>query len=215
MRPGDRLYLTKPLGLGLISTAIKAGKATDEQVRAAVDTMTTLNAAAAEAMGEAGVRAATDVTGFGLLGHLHIALDAGGVAAQVDAAAVPFLVGSLDLARDGLAPSGTRRNLEFLVPYNWDDQPEWERLARAAPRPPAACSWRSRRSGPLPSRPPWRARGIAAPEVGVVTTGEAGRVAVRGHPAAWQPGSTRIGMGLVNSTVAIEIAPATAPETEA
>ena len=64
-------------------------------------------------MGEAGVGAATDVTGFGLLGHLHIALEAAGAAAEIDAAAVPFLAGALDLARDGLAPSGTRRNLEF------------------------------------------------------------------------------------------------------
>jgi selenide,water dikinase len=184
MRPGDRLYLTKPLGLGLISTAIKAGKATDEQVRAAVDTMTTLNAAAADAMGEAGVRAGTDVTGFGLLGHLHIALKAAGAAAEVDAPAVPFLIGSLDLAREGLAPSGTRRNLEFLEGHvDWDDQPEWERLALADAQTSGGLLMAipAERAGDLEAA--LQARGIAAPAVGVVTNGEAGRITVHGHPA--------------------------------
>jgi selenide,water dikinase len=184
MRPGDRLYLTKPLGLGLISTAIKAGKASQEQVRAAVDTMTTLNAAAADAMGEAGVRAATDVTGFGLLGHLHIALDAAGVAADVDAGAVPFLVGALDLARDGLAPSGTRRNLEFLEGHvDWDDHPEWERLALADAQTSGGMLIAIPEERAPALEAALAARGIAAPTVGVVTGGEAGRIAVRGHPA--------------------------------
>ena len=183
MRAGDRLVLTKPLGLGLISTAIKAGTATDEQTRLAVETMTTLNAAASEAMGEIGVSAATDVTGFGLLGHLHIALRASGVGAEVDAGAVPFLSGALDLARGGMAPSGTRRNLEFVTPHvAWDAQEEWERLALAD----AQTS-----GGLLISVPEEHAealvgalgdRGIAGPVVGVVTDGEAGRIRVAGRP---------------------------------
>jgi selenide,water dikinase len=169
MRPGDHLYLTKPLGLGLISTAIKAGKATDEQVRAAV---------------EAGVVAGTDVTGFGLLGHLHIALEASGAAAEVDAGAVPFLVGALDLARDGLAPSGTRRNLEFVGPHvDWPDTPEWERLALADAQTSGgmlmaiAADWAPALEEAL------RARGIAAAAVGVVVDGAAGAISVRGHPS--------------------------------
>jgi selenide, water dikinase len=184
MRAGDRLVLTKPLGLGLISTAIKAGTATEEQARAAVETMTTLNAAASDAMGEVGVSGATDVTGFGLLGHLHIALRGSGVGAEVDASAVPFLAGALDLARGGMAPSGTRRNLEFVTPnVDWDAAEEWERLALAD----AQTS-----GGLLISVPPDRVaalqaglagRGIGGPIVGVVSSGVAGRIRVRGRPA--------------------------------
>jgi selenide,water dikinase len=111
---GASLFLTKPLGLGMLSTAIKRGSADPERVRRAIELMTTLNAAASEAMLEAGAEAATDVTGFGLLGHLYEMLAASGVAAHVDAAAVPLLPGSLDLARAGIGPSGSRRNHEFL-----------------------------------------------------------------------------------------------------
>jgi selenide,water dikinase len=184
MRPGDRLYLTNPLGLGLISTAIKAGKATDEQVRAAVETMTTLNRGAAEAMGEAGVVAGTDVTGFGLLGHLHIALEASGAAAEVDAGAVPFLVGALDLARDGLAPSGTRRNLEFVGPHvDWPDTPEWERLALADAQTSGGMLMAIAADRAPALEEALRARGIAAAAVGVVVDGAAGAISVRGHPS--------------------------------
>src|SRR5207237_5730887 len=101
MCPGDRLFLTKPLGLGVISTAIKASRAGPALTAAAVEVMTTLNASAAEAMVEAGVRAATDVTGFGLVGHLHNALVASGASAVIDAAAVPFIDGAADLAAAG------------------------------------------------------------------------------------------------------------------
>src|SRR5205823_2938836 len=90
-RPGGTLYLTKPLGLGIISTAIKRGRATEEQVLLAVETMTELNAEASAAMVAAGVDAATDVTGFGLLGHLHTMLLTSGAAATVDASSVEFL----------------------------------------------------------------------------------------------------------------------------
>jgi selenide,water dikinase len=114
---GAALFLTKPLGLGILSTAIKEGKASDEQVRSAVDLMTTLNAAAREAMLEAGAEAATDVTGFGLLGHLERMLEASGVSAELDASAVVTLPGTLELARRSLVPGGTRRNLAFVRPH--------------------------------------------------------------------------------------------------
>jgi selenide, water dikinase len=185
MHPGDRLYLTKPLGLGLISTAIKAGKATDEQVRAAVDTMTTLNAAGAEAMAEAGVVAGTDVTGFGLLGHLHIALEASGAAAEVDAAAPAFLPGALDLAREGLAPSGTRRNLDFVGPHvAWaEDTPEWERLALADAQTSGGLLLAVAEERAADLEGALRARGIAPAAVGVVVDGAPGAIAVHGHPS--------------------------------
>ena len=113
-RPGDVLVLTKPVGTGVIATAIKKGTAPEDVVKAAVACMTTLNAPAAEAAAAAGARAATDVTGFGLLGHLHRMLLASGCAAELDAASVPLLPGAAALAEAGNIPGGTRRNLDWL-----------------------------------------------------------------------------------------------------
>jgi selenide,water dikinase len=110
-RPGDALVLTKPIGSGVIATAIKNDVAPEEVVAAAIDVMTTLNRGASEAMVAAGVRAGTDVTGFGLLGHLHRLLAASGVAARVRAIAVPLIEGALALAEAGHVPGGTVRNL--------------------------------------------------------------------------------------------------------
>ena len=114
-RPGDVLVLTKPLGAGIIATAIKAGAAPASVVAAAVSSMATLNRGAAEAMVAAGLRAATDVTGFGLLGHLRSMLRASGVSARVRAADVPLLEGAARLLASGHVPGGTRRNLEDLA----------------------------------------------------------------------------------------------------
>jgi selenide,water dikinase len=111
VRPGDALVLTKPIGSGVIATAIKNDVAPEEVVAAAIDVMTTLNRGASEAMVAAGVRAGTDVTGFGLLGHLHRLLAASGVAARVRANAVPLIEGALALAEAGNVPGGTVRNL--------------------------------------------------------------------------------------------------------
>jgi selenide,water dikinase len=114
-RPGDRLVLTKPIGSGVIATAIKRGEADAGTIRSAVDVMATLNDVAAAAMIDAGIRGATDVTGFGLLGHLRNLLRASGVAARVEGGAVPFLPGAERLAAAGHVPGGSRRNLEDLV----------------------------------------------------------------------------------------------------
>ena len=108
---GDRLVLTKPLGTGIVATAIKKGAAPPDAIRAAIDAMTALNDGAAAAASFAGVRAATDVTGFGLLGHLGQMLLASGVAAEIWAGAVPWLVGARRLAEEGHIPGGSRRNL--------------------------------------------------------------------------------------------------------
>ena len=113
-RPGDRLVLTKPLGSGVIATAIKRGEATHVEIGRAVAVMTTLNAAPAEAMIEIGVSAATDVTGFGLLGHLRSMLRASGTSATLNAAAVPLIEGATELAKGGHVPGGSTRNLEDL-----------------------------------------------------------------------------------------------------
>jgi selenide,water dikinase len=113
-RPGDRLVLTKPLGTGVVATAVKRGDPDPAAVAAAVASMTTLNRDAAEAAVAAGVEAATDVTGFGLLGHLHRMLRASGVAGEVHAARVPFLPGAAELAAAGFVSGGTRNNQAYL-----------------------------------------------------------------------------------------------------
>lgn len=111
-RAGDRLFLTKPLGSGIVATGIKRGVTPDGLRDRAIDVMVTLNRAASEAMGRVDAHAATDVTGFGLLGHLHELLVATrGVGAVVEVAAVPVLDGVRDLAADGVVPGGTDRNL--------------------------------------------------------------------------------------------------------
>ena len=111
-RPGDVLVLTKALGTGIIATAIKAGHASPGVTEAAVASMATLNAAAAEAMARHDARACTDVTGYGLVGHLHEMARASGVSARIDADAVPILPGARPLTEKGHVPGGTERNLE-------------------------------------------------------------------------------------------------------
>ena len=113
-RPGDRLVLTKPIGTGVITTAIKHEVAPPDSAAAAVDSMLRLNRAAARAMAGVEVHAATDITGFGLLGHLHYMARASKLAARVQSAQVPLLPGALELADAGEIPGGTRSNERFL-----------------------------------------------------------------------------------------------------
>lgn len=120
-QPGDALVLTKPLGTGVITTAGKAGVAPPGAVAAAVEAMATLNRAASEAMLEAGVNAATDVTGFGLMGHLTAMLRASGVSGRISLAQAPALPGVMDLLEQGVAPGGTHRNEAGVAGYvHWD-----------------------------------------------------------------------------------------------
>jgi selenide,water dikinase len=122
-RVGDALFLTKPVGGGVASTAAKRGLAPPELTTAAVGVMTTLNRDASEAALAAGASAATDVTGFGLLGHLHELTLASGVAAEIDATAVPAIDGVLDLLRSAEPPiaGGSRRNRDWVEPHvDWD-----------------------------------------------------------------------------------------------
>jgi selenide,water dikinase len=184
MGPGDRLFLTKPLGLGIIATAVKRGEATPEQLALAVATMTTLNAAARDAMLEAGASAATDVTGFGLLGHLHIALAASGVAASVDAGGPELLPGTLDLANRGVVPSGTRSNHEFVGPHvDWGEVPEGEQLVLADAQTSGGLLISIPEDRASTLRAALQKKGIDAAEIGVVEHGERGHVRVFGRVA--------------------------------
>jgi selenide,water dikinase len=113
-RPGTPLSLTKPLGIGVLNSRHKA---TGERFDHAIDVMTRLNAEASRAALRAGVRCATDVTGFGLLGHLYKLARASGVSAVVDSAAVPYLDGARQALQDGYVSGGTRRNLDWVRPH--------------------------------------------------------------------------------------------------
>ncbi len=121
-RPGDRLYLTKPLGTGILTTAIKAEFADPDQQQAAVRCMTALNRTAAEAAVAAGARAMTDVTGFGLIGHLTEMLgDDGDLGVRLSAAALPWLPGVREQMAMGMVPRGAYRNRDaFAARVQWD-----------------------------------------------------------------------------------------------
>ncbi len=180
-RDGDVLILTKPIGTGVVATAHKRGAAPPEVLAAAVTAMTTLNAAASEAALRAGAVAATDVTGFGLLGHLHRMLRASGTGAEIWADQVPLLPGAAGLAAAGFISGGTRANVSYLegavdiepgtdpvtAVLLHDAQTSGGLLIAAAPDAVDGL------------RDDLRARGAEAAAVGTVQAGPAGRIAVR------------------------------------
>jgi len=113
-RPGVALSLTKPIGSGVLNSRHKA---TGEVFPAAIEVMTTLNSSASKQALAAGITCATDVTGFGLLGHLFKLARASGVTAVIDSAAVPLIEGALAALRAGYVPGGSRRNLDWVAPH--------------------------------------------------------------------------------------------------
>lgn len=130
-KPGDVLVLTKPLGLGIISTAAKNDKDTHGAIREAIGLMATLNRAAADILSRYEVHALTDVTGFGLLGHLRNVTAASDVTAEVWAESVPVLPAARDYVAQGIVPGGTRANAKFLadwVRFDADVSPEEQLL---------------------------------------------------------------------------------------
>jgi selenide,water dikinase len=114
---GDILVLTKPLGIGILTTGIKQGKLNPEATARVVEVMSTLNRAASEVMVEVGVHAATDVTGFGLLGHLHEVTAAGRVGAKVFLSQVSVLPETWELIREKVVPGGSQTNHQFLQDF--------------------------------------------------------------------------------------------------
>ncbi len=111
---GDRLVLTKPIGTGLITTAGKNDLVDEEKLSSAIDVMSELNLAASIAMSKIGVNACSDVTGFGLLGHLRTMLESSGVGARLQCNDVPLMDGVWELAQNGAVSGGTYRNIEYM-----------------------------------------------------------------------------------------------------
>ena len=170
-RAGDALYLTKPVGGGVASTAAKRGIAPEALTRSAVRVMTTLNAEASARALEAGASAVTDVTGFGLLGHLHEMTLASGVTAEVAAGAVPAIDGVLDLLRGAEPPiaGGSRRNREWVEPWvAWGGEVAEERRW-------LLCD--AMTSGGLLVAAPPGSEALGA-QIGRIVEGEAGRIRV-------------------------------------
>jgi selenide,water dikinase len=119
--PGDVLVLTKPLGTGIIATAIKVGRASEEMIATTTRIMKALNKSASDAMVEVGSKGATDITGFGLLGHLHEMLHTSGVSARLTTSKVPVIEGVRELAKFSV-PGGTRSNLKYVSDkVTWSD----------------------------------------------------------------------------------------------
>jgi selenide,water dikinase len=175
-RPGDVLVLTKPLGVGIITTGIKRGVADASLAEVAIDVMTTPNAAAAGAMTAVGVNAATDVSGFGLLGHLREMLVAAGVAAHLHLSAVPVIDGAAPLAEQGVLAGGSARNLAEAVKYT-DFGPAGESDRRVLADAQTS-------GGLLISVAPYRSASLldALHEAGVVSARAIGSI-VEGHPS--------------------------------
>jgi selenide,water dikinase len=178
-KPGDVLFLTKPLGSGILTTALKRGKLPDDLRDFIVGVMKRLNADAAAAAREAGVRAGTDVTGFGLLGHLRGMLAPSGCAARLRLSSIPIVKSVIEFARDGVYPGGTAKNLETFSKTTRFEGP-WSDAEKIA----VADAQTS--GGLLVAIPPRKADRFAAAlekrgvpdwsRIGVVEEGEPGRI---------------------------------------
>jgi selenide,water dikinase len=115
-KAGDVLILTKPLGSGIIATAIKKDKAPRSIMEEAVNVMTNLNSGGAKAMNAVGVNACTDITGYGLLGHLLEMCEGSKISATIECNEIPLMQGVFELAQKGFIPGGTKRNLDHVTP---------------------------------------------------------------------------------------------------
>ena len=185
-QPGDALFYTKRLGTGIMNAALRAGLADEAALRPTIESMMELNRAGAEAMLEAGAHAATDVTGFGLAGHLHEMLAASGAAAVLDWDALPLFDEALDLSRDFCRPGKTFDLIEwasaFVGQEGLDDEELDARMGRAL-RP---ANLRRPARGPCPrmrrarsQRGSGRGAGRAPSKVGRVVKGAPGTIEVR------------------------------------
>jgi len=181
-QPGDALVLSKPIGTGIITTAGKQGVVDPEVMAGAVATMAALNRPGAAAMTRVDVNAATDITGFGLLGHLKSMVKGSGVGAEISLSAVPTLPGARELLAQGVAPGGTHRNVSSVA-----DAVTWDAALSDADRLLLCDAQTS--GGLLISVPAERAEALAAALreegapcaaiVGYITDGVSGTIAVK------------------------------------
>ena len=172
-REGDALVLTKPLGAGAVATGVKRGLVDGELVQRAIAVMATLNDRAAEQARAVGAHALTDVTGFGLLGHLHELAEASGLAAEVDAAAVPVIEGVLELLADDAAVAGGSRR-------NRADAERFTHWAGDVPEPLRRLACDAMTSGGLLAAVPAdRAAEVDGAVLGRLVAGEPGTIRVR------------------------------------
>jgi selenide,water dikinase len=180
---GARLILTKPLGIGIVTTAHKRGVDEPRLLADAVELMTTTNDAASEAMVAAGADAATDVTGFGLLGHLQRMLAASGVGARLDAQTIPVLAGVLDLALRDVVPGGTQRNRAYLQrSVAWGDLSRPEQMVLADAQTSGGLLIAARDHGRLAGE--LDARGVRWWDIGETVDGSPGEIEIAGRLAA-------------------------------
>lgn len=173
-RVGDVLVLTKPLGIGIITTAIKRGKASRAAVEKVVSAMSALNRSASEAMVEVGVSAATDITGFGLLGHLLGMVQGSGVGARIYAEKVPVIEEAWDYVKEDIVPGGTLANMDYVNPcVTWGEGVSTEAktiLCDAQTSGGLLISVQKRKEGTLISS--LRNKGVAGAVIGEIITGK-------------------------------------------
>jgi selenide, water dikinase len=184
-KPNDSLVLSKPLGLGIITTAAKLGEDSLGAINEALAVMTTLNRDAAQVMARAGAHALTDVTGFGLLGHLRNLAAASGVAATIWSDCVPVIAAARAYVQDGVAPGGTHANRRFLA--QWveyaGDLAEWEQLLLCDAQTSGGLLAALPRDSALEVVRELQALGLGwAAVVGSIEAGEGGRIRVNRMP---------------------------------
>lgn len=180
-RPGDQLILTKPLGTGIIATALKSGLARPETISKVTSIMTTLNKAASEVMVAIGVNACTDVTGFGLLGHLTEVTQASRVSAEIRLAQVPVLEEVWGFIADGIVPGGNYRNLKYVANcVVWDEGvSEDAKLALCDPQTSGGLLISVSADKAAALKEALKAAGVeTAADVGRILAGPAGRISV-------------------------------------
>jgi selenide, water dikinase len=180
LRAGDVLVLTKPLGIGIATTAIKRGIAGDDLAAAAVASMTRLNAAGRDAALTAGATGCTDITGFGLLGHLHRMALESGVAVELDVDAIPVLDGVRALLADGVVPGGSQHNLDHVRPsLDTGDHDEDTALLLADAQTSGGLLFGATQAAADDAVAALAASGHAAAVVGRADTGNPGYVSLR------------------------------------
>ena len=140
-KPGDVLILTKPLGLGILNTGIKAGIVSEEGYKTAIHTMSELNKFSKDAMMKVGVNSCTDITGFGLLGHAFEMAQGSKVTIKFNSSSIPIIEEALSLARMGIIPSGAYRNMEYIK--------DFVKVSESVPQEIADCMFDPQTSGGL------------------------------------------------------------------